>query len=381
MKICNVIISNFYKEGYGYQENILPQKQMQNGHDVCIITCHNNGKQAPCEYINDRGVRVVVLSKKQSWLQKIPVLTAGVDKSIGLHESLVKECPDVIFAHGIYAHDHHWIIKYKKEHPNVKLFVDNHADYYNNKGYNSIAGKLTRFLYIKPMLNKLTPLVEKYWGVVPWRVKFLREIFGLPAEKTELLIMGGDENLVDWHNKDSIKREIRTKYKIPEDAFLIVSGGKIDRAKNFDKLIDAVTELQNNNIFLLLFGNLEPDMQYLKKFHNSQVVLTGWLPADDAYSLYLSADLGFFPGTHSVLWEQACLCGLPCVFKDWDGGFNHVDRKGHCILLKDPNKKNISELIIKLYGNDEMFQTMKEKAIAERLFFSYKEIAKHSILS
>lgn len=381
MKICNVVISNFYKEGYGYQENILPQKQMQNGHDVCIITCHNNGKQAPCEYINDRGVRVVVLPKKQSWLQRIPVLTASVDKSIGLYENLVKECPDVIFAHGIYAHDYQWIVKYKKEHPNVKLFVDNHADYYNNKGYNSVAGKLTRLLYSKPMLNKITPLVEKYWGVVPWRVKFLREIFGLPVVKTDLLIMGGDENLVDWSNREAIKREIRSKYNVPEDAFLIVSGGKIDRAKNFDKLIDAVIALNNKNVYLLVFGNIEADMDYLKTFSNSQIILTGWLPSDDAYLLYLAADLGFFPGTHSVLWEQACLCGLPCVFKDWDGGFNHVDRNGNCILLKSPDKNNILNTLNQLTTDNELYLCMKNRAIEERLFFSYQEIAKRSIQS
>lgn len=379
MKICNVVISNFYKEGFGYQENILPQKQMQNGHDVCIITCHNNGHNAPSEYINERGVRVIVLRKNESIFKGIPVLTAGVDKSIGLYESLIKEAPDVIFVHGIYAHDYKWIIKYKRKNPNVKLFIDNHADYYNNKGYNSIAGKLTRLLYSNPILKKMVPLVERFWGVTPWRVKFLREVYGIPSEKTDLLIMGGDECLVNWGKRNSIRHEIRTKYNIPEDAFLIVTGGKIDRAKNFDKLIDAVIKLNNKNVYLLVFGKIEADMQYLNDFSNPQIILTGWLPADDAYSLYLSADLGFFPGTHSVLWEQACLCGLPCVFKDWNGGFNHVDRNGNCILLKNPDVENICEQLKLLVDKKDLYQNMKIRAGEERLYFSYEDIAKRSI--
>lgn len=379
MKICNVVISNFYKEGFGYQENILPQKQMQNGHDVCIITCHNNGHNAPSEYINERGVRVIVLRKNESIFKGIPVLTAGVDKSIGLYESLIKEAPDVIFVHGIYAHDYKWIIKYKRKNPNVKLFIDNHADYYNNKGYNSIAGKLTRLLYSNPILKKMIPLVERFWGVTPWRVKFLREVYGIPSEKTDLLIMGGDECLVNWGKRNSIRHEIRTKYNIPEDAFLIVTGGKIDRAKNFDKLIDAVIKLNNKNVYLLVFGKIEADMEYLNDFSNPQIILTGWLPADDAYSLYLSADLGFFPGTHSVLWEQACLCGLPCVFKDWNGGFNHVDRNGNCILLKNPDVENICEQLKLLVDKKELYQNMKIRAGEERLYFSYEDIAKRSI--
>lgn len=379
MKICNVVISNFYKEGFGYQENILPQKQMQNGHDVCIITCHNNGHNAPSEYINERGVRVIVLRKNESIFKGIPVLTAGVDKSIGLYESLIKEAPDVIFVHGIYAHDYKWIIKYKRKNPNVKLFMDNHADYYNNKGYNSITGKLTRLLYSNPILKKMIPLVERFWGVTPWRVKFLREVYGIPSEKTDLLIMGGDECLVNWGKRNSIRHEIRTKYNIPEDAFLIVSGGKIDRAKNFDKLIDAVIKLNNKNVYLLVFGKIEADMQYLNDFSNPQIILTGWLHADDAYSLYLSADLGFFPGTHSVLWEQACLCGLPCVFKDWNGGFNHVDRNGNCILLKNPDVENICEQLKLLVDKKDLYQNMKIRAGEERLYFSYEDIAKRSI--
>lgn len=379
MKICNVVISNFYKEGFGYQENILPQKQMQNGHDVCIITCHNNGHNAPSEYINERGVRVIVLRKNESIFKGIPVLTAGVDKSIGLYESLIKEAPDVIFVHGIYAHDYKWIIKYKRKNPNVILFMDNHADYYNNKGYNSITGKLTRLLYSNPILKKMIPLVERFWGVTPWRVKFLREVYGIPSEKTDLLIMGGDECLVNWGKRNSIRHEIRTKYNIPEDAFLIVSGGKIDRAKNFDKLIDAVIKLNNKNVYLLVFGKIEADMQYLNDFSNPQIILTGWLHADDAYSLYLSADLGFFPGTHSVLWEQACLCGLPCVFKDWNGGFNHVDRNGNCILLKNPDVENICEQLKLLVDKKDLYQNMKIRAGEERLYFSYEDIAKRSI--
>lgn len=379
MKICNVVISNFYKEGYGYQENVLPQMQMLDGHDVFILTCHDNGFPAPSEYINDRGVRVVVLRKNKSILLRIPVLTAAIDKSIGLYDRLIAEAPDVIFAHGIYAHDYRWIIKYKRRNPSVKVFVDNHADYYNNKRYNSIAGVLTRFFFSKPIINRMIPLVEKFWGVTPWRVKYLREVFGIPEDKSDLLIMGGDESLIDWERRDQIHYEIRNKYSIPQDAFLIISGGKIDRAKNIDKLIEAVVELNNSNVYLALFGSVENDMNYLNSYHNKQINLLGWVPADEAYSLFLAADLGFFPGTHSVLWEQACACGLPCVFKDWDGGFNHVDRGGNCILLANPTKSNIRALLESLINNSDNYSLMRTQAIEVREYFSYKEIARRSI--
>lgn len=378
-KIVYVIISAFYKEGYGYQENILSKKHQELGYDVSIITRDVDGHIGPCDYINDRGVPVHVLKRNPSVWRKVPVVRAYTKMCLGLYERLRVEKPDIIFVHGISAKEHQEVIHYKKRHPEVRLFADSHTDYYNNKSYNTIKGRFVMATGSNRRVRKLADLCEVVWGVTPWRVKFLQEIYKIPASKTDLLVMGGDEKLVDWEHRSEVRERIRDKYCIPQDAFLIVTGGRIDKAKNIHLLVDVVKQIPN--AYLLIFGKYEKDMaDYPNEIRCERVFNAGWIPSDDSYSHFLAADLGCFPGTHSVLWEQACASGLPCIFKDWDGGFDHVDVGGNAILIKDVTVDNLKQNISSLMENPQKLEAMAEVAgTVARKMFSYIEIAKKAI--
>ena len=68
------------------------------------------------------------------------------------------------------------------------------------------------------------------------------------------------------------------------------------------------------------------------------------------------------------------------MFKDWDGGFNHVDVGGNCILLKNISKESLKQEMLKVIEQKEVYESMKEIAMSKaRLEFSYIEIAKRSI--
>ena len=56
MKIVHVIIANFYKEGYGYQENILPVKHIELGLDTYVVTIKSNGNSYAVRRFNDNGL-------------------------------------------------------------------------------------------------------------------------------------------------------------------------------------------------------------------------------------------------------------------------------------------------------------------------------------
>lgn len=381
MKIVHVVISCFYREGFGYQENIITRKHLELGLDVSIVTVNVQGKQGPISYINDRGVEVHVLESNKSRLLRMPVLCLSQDRAIGLYEKLEQQNPDIIFAHGIYCHDYVHIIKYKKQHPHVRLIMDNHADYYNSSRYNTLSGRTGRFLFMGPITRKLASMSDIVWGVTPWRVKFLTDVYHIPENKVGLLVMGGDESKIDWENRNLIKIDIRKKYNIPENAFLVITGGKIDKAKNITMVKNAIEQLEDSNIYLLVFGKCEKDMDdFPDSIRTNNIKYIGWIPSDDVYSLYLASDLGIFPGTHSVLWEQACACGLPCIFKDWDGGFSHVDVGGNCVLMKDPDSDKIKNEIVCIVNDSKKWNDMKETAQTKaRQHFSYIRIAKQAI--
>ena len=156
---------------------------------------------------------------------------------------------------------------------------------------------------------------------------------------------------------------------------------KIDRAKNIHFLMRAVSDLNNQNIKLIVFGQpndeMKPIIQELCK--NDSIRFIGWIQADKAYDYFLASDLGFFPGTHSVLWEQACACGLPCVFKNWEG-MHHVDVGGNCEFLKNDSAEEIKEMILNIVNDIDKYEAMKKVAVEKGIkTFSYKEIAKRAI--
>lgn len=378
-KIVHIMISAFYKEGYGYQENILSKKHAQLGYDVSIIARNVIGKAGPCEYINDRGVRVVVLEDNHSVITRMPVVRAWAPRTKGLHDQLIIEHPDIIFVHGITAVDHWNVIRYKKQHPQVKLYVDNHADYYNNANYKSLKSRIIRAIGLKRNVRTLSNLSERVWGVTPWRVQFLHDVYGISPSKTGLLVMGGDEDCLRWNERDVVRRELREQYGIPQDTFLIVTGGKIDKTKNIHLLMQAVEQLPD--VWLIVFGRYEADMlEFVQNVKCDRIVNVGWIPSDKAYDYFLAADLGCFPGTHSVLWEQACASGLPCIFKDWDGGFSHVDVGGNAILLKEISPVALLDSIKTLVDNPKQLEQMKQVAAEKgRKTFAYIEIAKRAI--
>ena len=94
---------------------------------------------------------------------------------------------------------------------------------------------------------------------------------------------------------------------------------------------------------------------------------------------YLGADMAIFPGRHSVLWEKAVACGLPCIIK-YAEGMQHVDVGGNCVFFKDGSPEGIKNAVLSVISNEEQLNNMsivaKEKGIME---FSYINIAKKAI--
>lgn len=391
-KLTHIMVCAVYKDGMGYQENILPMKHKALGYDVDIITFDQGGeashvcdKVPPYTYMSEHGIPVHVLAKrKPMWMDRIPHLRALPQqlypKTVGLCETLEQIAPDIIFVHGIDCNDHEEVLKYLDCHPQVRFYADNHNDYYN-RPLGGWKRKTIRTLFPCKIGQRMATKARKMWGVTPWRVQYLHDVFGVPKEKIDLLVMGGDERYVDLAHRDAIRKRIRSKYGIAEHTFLVVTGGKIDKAKNTHLLIEAIDRLSaTDDVHLLIFGRVEPNMQGLLPTDNKHLTMAGWIPATDAYDIFQAADLAVFPGTHSVLWEQACASGIPAIFKDWDGGFCHVDVGGNSELIKDITADKLYHSMARLIHDKKaysaMLQAAQEKATRE---FSYMEIAKRAV--
>ena len=379
MKIVHVVISEKFIEGMSYQENLLSHKHKELGHDVYIIAAQmyfdRNGKKviAAKEYVNSDGIKVIILPCSTTFHH----LHLFIKKVKGLYIKLIEISPDIIFVHGLTAKDNYTIVNYVRKNRNVKVFADNHNDFYNSP-ITSSSAKL-RLFFQKKYAQSLIPYTQRFWGTIPWRNDYMNEVYGIPKEKIDLLVMGANEKLILGKNREQYRSIIRKKYNIPLDSFLIVTGGVLDKRKRQDLLLESVKCITDKNIYLLVFGSPTKEMESVcEKYKDvKNIRLIGWLNSNDVYDIFLASDLAFFPGTHSVLWEQSIACALPAVF-NFFSGMQHVNVNGNALLLKEMTVDTITSTIIELYYT-EKYYLMLERAKTVASSFFLKDVALKSI--
>lgn len=382
MKIVHIMIACFFPDNYSYQENLLPKYHKKLGHDVSVIagleTFDENGKPTylpgASTYINENDIPVTRLDFKSN-----SKITKKLKDYSGLYNAVQKENPDILFIHGCQFICIREIVKYLKSHPNVNVYVDNHADF-SNSATNWLSKNILHKIIWKHCAKMIEPFSKKFYGVLPARVDFLKNVYKLPPEKCELLVMGADDELVTKASEAEIKSQIRTKYEISQDDFLIMFGGKIDKFKTQVLLLmDAVNQIGNPLLKLIVFGSVSTELKSeIEKRCSKNVIYIGWISSQDSYPLFASCDLACFPGRHSVFWEQVTGQGIPMLVKYWPGT-THVDLGGNVDFLYNDSIEEIKEKILEIIQPDK-YKQMKSIAASKGMsVFSYSSIAKRSI--
>ena len=380
MKIVHICIQAPYNDYWGYQDNLLPKYHRKSGNDVTVITTntiHKDGKIEviqPSEYYLNDGQHIIRLSYKKFPPKKL----SDVLRYYNIFPILEEQAPDFIMVHGLGNVSALQAAKYKKRHPQCRIVADNHIDYYNSNLKQGIPSKLLRLFY-RILNSYMQKTYDTVFGVTPDRIKFQQNIFGIAENKSSLLVMGGDDDKIRFDEMPRLREDIRKDLSLTDDDFVIVTGGRIDRTKNIHLLMQAVSELEGK-AKLIVFGQPNNEMEnIINEFSkDGNIRFLGWIPSDKAYNYFLASDLAVFPGTHSVLWEQACACGIPCVFKDWEG-MHHVDTGGNCEFLHKDSKEEIKEVISEIIGDKEKYYGMKQAAEKSKKDFFYSEIAKCAI--
>lgn len=381
MKIVH--ICSTLTDGLSYQENLLTKYHKKLGFDVDVISSkwgyNSDGKLVYKDIpgaVNPDGVNVIrfEIKGKKSYYYKFKRLA-------GLQEALEKAAPDLLFVHGCQFLDIDRIVKYLQQHPSVTVYVDNHADF-SNSATNWLSKNILHKVIWRSCAHQIEPYTRKFYGVLPARVDFLTDVYGLPKEKCELLVMGADDELVEKAKNSGARERIRERYGIADNDFLVVTGGKIDQWKTQTLLLmEAVRKIDRDNLKLLIFGSIAPELRpkVEQLVDRKKVWYVGWIQADESYDYLEAADLAVFPGRHSVLWEQAVGQGVPMMVKDWPGT-HHVDLGGNVRFLTQDDAEEIRRELLYLLENPEVYQKMRSIAETEGMkAFSYREIARKSI--
>lgn len=384
MKIVHICLIGTFTDGRNYQENMLSKFHRQFGADVTVLTSRwiqcDNGKPHVLDtrdtYIDDNGVKIIRLPMKgKEYLYK------KIKRYKGVYETLEREAPDLVFIHGVASVEIAAVVKYLKKHPNVRSWADNHADF-SNSATNWLSRRILHGIIWKHYAKKLVPVVEKFYGVLPARVDFLVDVYGLPREKCELLVMGADDDRVEAARDPAVTAAVREEYGVAPDDFLIITGGKIDAWKTQTLLLmEAVRDIPDPKVKLIVFGSVTPDLtpRVEALADGKKVQYIGWVQAMDTYRYFAASDLVVFPGRHSVFWEQVAAQGVPMLCKDWKGT-HHVDVGGNVEFLTQDNSEEIKAAILRLREDPAAYDAMKHAAETKGMeTFSYNKIARRCI--
>ena len=384
MRITHLCLGCFFPDGYSYQENMLPKYHKKLGHTVSVIaslqTYDKNGHltyiKNASSYINENGIPVQRLEYKK------PIKAyRKLKRYVGTYEALEMHAPEILFIHGCQFLDVDVIIKYKKRHPNLKIYVDNHADF-KNSGKGFISKNIMHKIVWKNVAQRLTPYTEMFYGVLPARVGFLTDVYRIPEKKVKLLCIGADDEFVEKYSSLEIRHANRQSLGFSDNDIVIITGGKINsnRPETLE-LMKAIIECSNSDIKLLVFGVVDDALkeEFNKLCGNPKIKYIGWLTAEQTYEYIAISDLVVFPGLHSVMWEQAVAQGIPCVFRKITG-FDHVNIGGNAYFCDDVTQLGLKRAISDIFENKSNYLEMKKCAMKdERKKFLYSEIAKKCI--
>lgn len=382
MRILHIQLAGNYTEGMSYQENLLPGYHKKMGHEVYMLTV--------C-YAWDKGKLIHVMPVKKEMddgviLERIDFvnifnefITKRMRYAQNVYEKIEEIHPDFIMLHDIQTLSAIDLCKYMKKHTSVKLIADCHADF-SNSGTNWLSRNILHGIIWRYIARRLNKYVSSFYGVLPARVDFLKKMYRLPADKCKLLLMGADDTMVATA-RDS-RQAVRKNYNIREEDFLIVTGGKIDKAKaQTILLMKSVLKLNIKNLKLLIFGSVADELMqsFSELLVPDKIIYIGWIDSKDSYGIFAAADLAVFPGRHSVFWEQTAAQGIPMVVKDWEGT-HHVDLGGNVRFLKEDSEEEITEAIFDIVNNKHIYSSMSKAACSEdKNKFLYSAIAYESL--
>lgn len=370
MKIVH--ITENYIEGWGYQENLLPLYQKRAGHDVVVISDNDHLKYAQSKQIEEKIRR----RGNEYWQDGIKVYkiktylttSSATFLCFGLYKILERERPDVIFHHNVNTSTLFVASKYKRHYTNVLLYADNHIDWIN-ESRNRIWRKIYYDILLPLHVKWLGDDVKYYIGVSPLRCQYMSKVFKAPEEKVRFLPIGCDTDGAGLITES--KEELRKQNHIDEDAFVVVSGGKIDRTKGTHILIEACERLVKliPNLHLILFGNIKDDIMQIAR-QKSWIILDGWCDRPKTLSLLKMADVACWPWLHTTLIEDSVASGIPLVVKMSDN-VCHFAKEQAGVFLERGDVDELEKALLTVRSNSKIYSKNAEMA---RQKFSYTTI-------
>lgn len=374
MRILHLCLACFYIDGYNYQENVLPRINKEDGHEVRIIAStetfvdnQNLGYVEPSEYVTEYGVPI----------KRLPYVTVGTHfttikfrKYPHLYEEIAAFAPDVIMSHDIAFWSVLDVIRYKKEHPNVKFYADTHTDE-KNSGRNWISMHVLHRLFYRYLHQRALPYLEKFFYVTAERKIFAQKHYGMPESILEFYPLGG--NIFSENEYDEKRRTYREHLGVTGEETVFVHSGKMDTLKRTEELILAFSSVRDLKAKLVIIGSMtqerEPVLMPLIQ-QDPRIVFLGWRPSEELLNYLCACDMYLQPGSQSATLENSLCCKCAVMSYPHEAYTSEYGASGimWCETQQDMQKifKDVAEKKIDFHSLSEQALNFAEEVLNYR---------------
>lgn len=376
MRILHLMLANFYAEGFGYQENLLPKQNATDGHEVAIIASTSQPSKGgrlihvkPSRYINQDGIEVTRIP--YSWVLPRPVM-AKIRAYQGLYARIQEFRPDVILHHGVASLSLRVLRAYKKKNADVRIYADSHMTFSNSaRGF--LSREMLHKRFYGPVLRQTLPYLEKVLCVTPETMRFLESLYAVPRNQMELYPLGGV--ILGERERLSLRSRVREGLGLRSGDILIVHSGKMSHEKRTAELVKAFLAAQNSKLRLVLVGSFAEDVgaDVLPLLEtDSRACFVGWASPHELQGYLCAADLYVQPGSQSVTMQQALCCGSAVLLYPHR---NHIELLGNNALYARTSD-DITNVLLRISRDPRILQRKREQGfeIAQKML-DYRVLA------
>ncbi|ABM43157.1 glycosyl transferase, group 1 [Acidovorax sp. JS42] len=345
LRIAHICQAASYTEGMLYQDNVLPDLNRVDGHEVLIVadcTCYVNGKltTVPEEDKNlENGIRLVRLEFGLKFLPNI--IRNKIRYAPKLKKLLEAFQPDVILYHSLVGAGLLTVGDYKKKYPKTRLYLDSHADF-NNSGSSFFSRWLQYKIFNRFLWVSISGSVEKVFYLSSECRDFLREMYKIEESRMEFFPLGGF--VQDEEKRRSARSRVRQKHSLSEDNIVFIHTGKMNKLKRTLDVINSFSTMPYENYRLWLVGTFEDDIaqdanRLISK--DQRIKYLGWKSGEELIDFLSASDCYLQPGSQSATLQTAICCGLPVIVYPHASHFAYIKNNGFFVKTS----KELSEAL------------------------------------
>lgn len=252
---------------------------------------------------------------------------------------------------------------------NIVLHLHNELLHSNSRYHDIIFNSLTKILTVSDYIKERVATIQ-------------------PSNKIQTIYNGIDLTRFTPKEKLSVNRKC---IGFSEEDFVLVYSGRINNEKGISELIDAMLQIRDTRIKLMILGssffeNAKIEDSFIQSLRNkatrieNQIVFTGFIPYNQVPDYLQLADIAVLPS----MWEEpfgltiveAMAVGLPLVTTK-SGGIPEICEGVATIVERENIVNNLASAILDLYKQPEKRQQMAAASLERARLFDKETFAKN----